>query len=100
MQRGNGMGPGFRVQSSGGSIPRIDVFLSAEPCKLHPEPSGPRIYFPLPHPPHSGIEPAPMEKRWQLLTPDPALVRLLAGALNCHPVVATLLANRGLQTPD
>lgn len=41
-----------------------------------------------------------MEKRWQLLTPDPALVRLLAGALNCHPVVATLLANRGLQTPD
>ncbi|MCU0563009.1 MAG: single-stranded-DNA-specific exonuclease RecJ [Desulfobacterales bacterium] len=41
-----------------------------------------------------------MEKRWQMLTPDPALVRLLADALGCHPVTATLLANRGLQTPD
>jgi len=41
-----------------------------------------------------------MEKRWQLLTPDPDLVRLLCGELGCHPVVATLLANRGMRTPD
>jgi len=31
-----------------------------------------------------------MEKRWQLLTPDPDLVRLLCGELGCHPVVAAL----------
>ena len=41
-----------------------------------------------------------MEKLWQLLTPNPALVRRLGDALGCHPVVAALLANRGLQTSD
>jgi single-stranded-DNA-specific exonuclease len=41
-----------------------------------------------------------MEKRWHLLAPDPELVRLLRDALGCHPVVATLLANRGIRTHD
>ncbi len=37
-----------------------------------------------------------MEKRWDLKKSDDCLVQTLATRLNCHPVMATVLANRGM----
>lgn len=37
-----------------------------------------------------------MEKRWLIHTPDPTLVSRIGRELGCHPVTATLLANRGI----
>jgi len=37
---------------------------------------------------------------WVCRSPDPALVRTLAAALQVEPLVAAALANRGLSTPD
>jgi single-stranded-DNA-specific exonuclease len=41
-----------------------------------------------------------MEKTWNLLTPDAGAVSRIAEALGCHPVVAAVLANRGMRTPE
>jgi single-stranded-DNA-specific exonuclease len=41
-----------------------------------------------------------MEKQWQLRPTDPDLVHLLQEGLECHPVVAMLLAGRGMRTVD
>lgn len=39
--------------------------------------------------------------RWHLLTPNPDAVRRLSRALNCHPVTAAVLVNRGyVSRPD
>ena len=37
-----------------------------------------------------------MKPEWQLTSPDPEIVKALVADLNCHPVTATLLANRSL----
>jgi single-stranded-DNA-specific exonuclease len=37
-----------------------------------------------------------MNKKWHLLQPDPGVVRELSQSLNCHPVTAAVLANRGI----
>jgi single-stranded-DNA-specific exonuclease len=39
-----------------------------------------------------------MNKHWHMLQPDPAAVRVLSKSLNCHPVTATVLANRNIKT--
>ncbi len=41
-----------------------------------------------------------MEKTWHLLTPDTGTVSVLSSALKCHPIVAAVLANRHLTTPE
>lgn len=41
-----------------------------------------------------------MEKHWHILQPDPARIRELCGRLQCSPVIAAILVNRNLQTPD
>jgi single-stranded-DNA-specific exonuclease len=43
---------------------------------------------------------APIVKSWELLPHDQVAVETLAAALNCSPIVAQLLLNRGLATPD
>jgi single-stranded-DNA-specific exonuclease len=40
-----------------------------------------------------------MNKQLQMLQPDPQAVRELSRILNCHPVTATVLANRNILTP-
>jgi single-stranded-DNA-specific exonuclease len=37
-----------------------------------------------------------MRKKWRIQTPDSQIVRQLCDTLNCHPVTATVLANRNL----
>jgi single-stranded-DNA-specific exonuclease len=39
-----------------------------------------------------------MEKQWQILNPDPDTVRILTDQIQCHPLVAKLLAIRGIQS--
>jgi single-stranded-DNA-specific exonuclease len=41
-----------------------------------------------------------MKKRLHVLTPEPAVVSALRESLGCHPLIATLLANRGLVSPE
>ncbi|HCY86448.1 MAG TPA: single-stranded-DNA-specific exonuclease RecJ, partial [Desulfobacteraceae bacterium] len=41
-----------------------------------------------------------METRLTHISPDPELTRRLSKALNCHPVLASLLADRGLNSPE
>ncbi|MBI5844268.1 MAG: single-stranded-DNA-specific exonuclease RecJ [Deltaproteobacteria bacterium] len=41
-----------------------------------------------------------MEKRWNILTPDPLAVRTVAASLNCHPAVAAAMVNRNLVDPE
>jgi single-stranded-DNA-specific exonuclease len=41
-----------------------------------------------------------MEKRWHILTAEPAVVATLRASLGCHPVMAALLANRHLESPE
>jgi single-stranded-DNA-specific exonuclease len=41
-----------------------------------------------------------MKKRWHILKPDPRVVATLSDGLGCHPVIATLLANRRMTSPD
>jgi single-stranded-DNA-specific exonuclease len=41
-----------------------------------------------------------MEKQWQILDPDPRTVRTLSDQLACHPLLARLLAIRGIRTKD
>jgi single-stranded-DNA-specific exonuclease len=40
-----------------------------------------------------------MEKRWHMKTPDNTVVERLRRDLGCHPVIAALLANRGITSP-
>jgi single-stranded-DNA-specific exonuclease len=37
-----------------------------------------------------------MKKKWRIQTPDSQIVRKLSEALKCHPITATVLANRNL----
>jgi single-stranded-DNA-specific exonuclease len=39
-----------------------------------------------------------MKKHWQMLQPDPKILRQLSRELNCHPVTAAVLANRRITT--
>ena len=39
-----------------------------------------------------------MNKHWHTLQPDPAAVRELSQKLNCHPITATVLVNRNIET--
>jgi single-stranded-DNA-specific exonuclease len=39
-----------------------------------------------------------MNKHWHTLQPDPAVVRELSQKLNCHPITATVLVNRNIET--
>ncbi|MFZ0134726.1 MAG: single-stranded-DNA-specific exonuclease RecJ [Desulfobacterales bacterium] len=41
-----------------------------------------------------------MQKRWHVLKPDPDCVRELCRRLKCSPVVATLLVNRRIHSPE
>jgi single-stranded-DNA-specific exonuclease len=41
-----------------------------------------------------------MEKRWHMLTPAAAVVSALKESLGGHPVMATLLANRRMESPE
>lgn len=41
-----------------------------------------------------------MEKRWQIETADGAAVSALVHALGCHPVIAALLVNRRITSPE
>jgi single-stranded-DNA-specific exonuclease len=41
-----------------------------------------------------------MEKRWHILKADAQVVSTLSESLGCHPVIATLLANRRMKSPD
>jgi single-stranded-DNA-specific exonuclease len=41
-----------------------------------------------------------MGKKWSIRSPDPHQIANLTAALNCHPVVAAVLINRGFETPD
>lgn len=47
-----------------------------------------------------GYKPRLMEKRWHILTPAPAVVAALRKSLGCHPVMAAVLANRHLESPE
>jgi single-stranded-DNA-specific exonuclease len=40
-----------------------------------------------------------MQMQWKILQPDPAKVKAIQEHLNCHPITATVLANRNIQTP-
>jgi single-stranded-DNA-specific exonuclease len=44
--------------------------------------------------------PQAMKKQWQLLEPDPAVVRSLAQRIDCSPLMARLLAIRGIASTD
>ena len=37
-----------------------------------------------------------MKPEWQLTSPDPEIIKSLVADLNCHPVIATILANRSI----
>ena len=39
-----------------------------------------------------------MRSKWHVHKPDPAIVHRLCDRLKCHPVIAALLVNRGIQT--
>jgi single-stranded-DNA-specific exonuclease len=39
-----------------------------------------------------------MEKQWQVINPDPETVRTLSRQIHCSPLIARLLAIRGIQT--
>ncbi len=39
-----------------------------------------------------------MDKNWQILRPDPDTVTRLTRDLQCHPIIAAILVNRGLET--
>ncbi|MCU0561109.1 MAG: single-stranded-DNA-specific exonuclease RecJ [Desulfobacterales bacterium] len=41
-----------------------------------------------------------MKKQWHLRAADEALAGRLATALNCHPAVAAVLVNRGIDSPE
>jgi single-stranded-DNA-specific exonuclease len=41
-----------------------------------------------------------MQMQWNILRPEPALVQQIQQHLDCHPVLATVLANRHLISPD
>ncbi len=41
-----------------------------------------------------------MKKQWQILSPDVDSVQRLCRTLKCHPVVATILVNREIVTPE
>jgi len=41
-----------------------------------------------------------MEKRWHMLSPAPDVVASLQASLGGHPVMATLLANRSMESPE
>jgi single-stranded-DNA-specific exonuclease len=40
-----------------------------------------------------------MQMQWKILQPDPAKVKAIQEHLNCHPITATVLANRNIETP-
>jgi single-stranded-DNA-specific exonuclease len=40
-----------------------------------------------------------MKKHWTLLDPDPEVIEDLTRELNCHPITAAVMANRGIVTP-
>ncbi|MEJ2156368.1 MAG: single-stranded-DNA-specific exonuclease RecJ [Desulfobacteraceae bacterium] len=40
-----------------------------------------------------------MQMQWKILQPDPAKVEAIRQHLNCHPITATVLANRNIETP-
>lgn len=40
-----------------------------------------------------------IKPRWYLLNPDPLTVQQLSQSISCSPLMATLLINRGIQTP-
>ena len=40
-----------------------------------------------------------MNKQWHMLQPDPDTIQQLSRTLNCHPVTATVLANRNIRDP-
>ncbi len=40
-----------------------------------------------------------MQMQWEILQPDPAKVQEIQEHLNCHPITATVLANREIETP-
>ncbi|MCU0557454.1 MAG: single-stranded-DNA-specific exonuclease RecJ [Desulfobacterales bacterium] len=49
--------------------------------------------------PHPGIGyDRTMEKHWTLLSPEPRTVRRIAAAFNIDPILAAILANRGLES--
>jgi single-stranded-DNA-specific exonuclease len=39
-----------------------------------------------------------MKTKWNMLTPDPNIVDKLSRSLNCHPITAAVLVNRGILT--
>ena len=41
-----------------------------------------------------------MEKQWKILTPDEGQVRRICRSLHCSPVMATVLANRNIMSPE
>ena len=41
-----------------------------------------------------------MNVQWQTLKPDPQNVKALSDALKCHPVIASVLINRNILTPE
>jgi single-stranded-DNA-specific exonuclease len=41
-----------------------------------------------------------MIKQWHILKPDPQQVQAIQKALGCHPMVATVLVNRGIRSPE
>jgi single-stranded-DNA-specific exonuclease len=41
-----------------------------------------------------------MQMQWKITQPDDALVRHLQQQLKCHPITATVLANRGMVSPE
>ncbi len=41
-----------------------------------------------------------MQMQWKILQPDPAKVQAIQEHLNCHPITATVLANRNIETRD
>ncbi len=47
-----------------------------------------------------GYNAPPMEKRWLILKAAPEVVSSLQKSLGLHPVVANLLANRRIYTPE
>ncbi len=39
-----------------------------------------------------------MKSQWRMISSDPELIRSLTDSLNCHPVTATVLANRNIRS--
>ena len=49
--------------------------------------------------PHYGVYELPMKRKWRILQPDNRIVENISKAVNCSPLIASILVNRGIFSP-